>query len=344
MYSLLRNLLFCLPAEASHTVAMHSMDWCNKLKLGKLLAVDRSLLNQPRRVMGIDFPNPIGLAAGLDKNADYVDALHTIGFGFIEVGTLTPRPQPGNPKPRLFRLADYQAIINRMGFNNAGIEHGIQAVRNRKSQGVVGINIGKNYDTPVERAIDDYLVCMRSCYRWADYITVNLSSPNTPGLRDLQFGESLRHLVDALKEEQSRLTEECGHRVPLAIKLAPDLEEAEIQQCCSILLSHEVEAIIATNTTLDRSKVKNHPHSQEQGGLSGAPLTARANEVLQLIKAETGSRVALIGAGGIMSAEDALQRFQSGADLAQLYTGFIYHGPSLLADILDALKSHESCQ
>lgn len=339
MYKLLRNLLFCLPAEASHNVALRSMKMANNLGLSGLLATDAGIVKtaQSKKIMGIDFPHVVGLAAGLDKNADYVDALSALGFGFVEVGTLTPRPQSGNPKPRLFRLKSEQAIINRLGFNNKGIEYACENIRRVKKRGVIGINIGKNFDTPVEQANQDYIRCLRHCYSLADYITVNISSPNTPGLRNLQFGDEFNSLLDALKEEQARLTQEYDHYTPIAIKLAPDLSEDEIESCCQSLLSRELDAVIATNTTLDRSLVSSHPNAGQAGGLSGAPLSDLSCLVLKHIKQHVGERMPIISVGGIMNAEHAQQRLDAGADLLQVYSGFIYHGPPLIEQILRAM-------
>lgn len=333
MYKLLRNILFCLPAEASHNFALRAMKIGGGLGASALLAANTAKA-QPKRVMGIDFPHVVGLAAGLDKNADYVDALASMGFGFIEVGTLTPRPQPGNPKPRMFRLKSEQAIINRLGFNNKGIEHACGNIAKLRSRGVLGINIGKNFDTAVEQANQDYIYCLRKAYQLADYITVNISSPNTPGLRNLQFGDEFNSLLDQLKEEQARLEAEHKMYTPIAVKLAPDMTEEQIASCCESLLSRQFDGVIATNTTLDRSLVVSHPFAGEAGGLSGAPLSKKSCEVLQCIKAEIGDRMPIIGVGGIMSADHAQQRLAAGADLLQIYTGFIYQGPSLIEDIL----------
>ncbi len=299
-----------------------------------LLAANTAGKAQPKRVMGIDFPHVVGLAAGLDKNADYVDVLSSMGFGFIEVGTLTPRPQPGNPKPRMFRLKSEQAIINRLGFNNKGIEHACENIAKLRNRGVLGINIGKNFDTPVEQANQDYIHCLKRAYAPADYIAVNISSPNTPGLRSLQFGDEFNSLLDDLKEEQARLQGQHKSYTPIAVKLAPDMTEEQIASCCESLLSREFDGIIATNTTLDRSLLVSHPFAEEAGGLSGAPLSEKSCEVLKCIKAEVGERMPIIGVGGIMSADHAQQRLAAGADLLQIYTGFIYQGPPLIEQIL----------
>ena len=302
-----------------------------------LLAANTAGKAQPKRVMGIDFPHVVGLAAGLDKNADYVDALSSMGFGFIEVGTLTPRPQPGNPKPRMFRLKPEQAIINRLGFNNKGIEYACENIAKLRNRGVLGLNIGKNFDTPVEQANQDYIHCLRRAYQLAEYITVNISSPNTPGLRNLQFGDEFNSLLDELKEEQARLQSQHKIYTPIVVKLAPDMTEEQIASCCESLLGREFDGVIATNTTLDRSLVASHPHAQEAGGLSGAPLSEKSCEVLKCIKAEVGERMPIIGVGGIMSADDAQKRLAAGADLLQIYTGFIYQGPPLIEQILSGI-------
>ena len=339
MYSILRNLLFCLPAEASHNFALTAMTVSQKLHLSGLLAADTEGLATTKTVMGIEFPHIVGLAAGLDKNADHVDALDALGLGFLELGTLTPRPQPGNPKPRMYRLASEQAIINRMGFNNKGIDHALENIRRRRGKGVLGINIGKNFDTPVDQANDDYLIGLQKSYEFADYITINISSPNTPGLRTLQFGDELNSLLDALKEEQAKLEKEHGRYVPIAVKLAPDLSDAEISSCCASIKGRDIDGLIATNTTLDHSAVAKHRFGSEAGGLSGAPLTDLACEVIAKIRSEIGEGFPIIGVGGIMNGEQAAARLDAGADLLQIYSGFIYSGPGLIRDILIADKA-----
>lgn len=339
MYTLLRNILFCLPAEASHNIALRAMKLGDAVGASGLLAARMPETLSPKRVMGIDFPHVVGLAAGLDKNADYVDALSAMGFGFVEVGTLTPRPQSGNPKPRMFRLKSEQAIINRLGFNNKGIDYACDNIARLKRRGVLGINIGKNFDTPVEQANEDYIHCLRRAYKLADYITVNISSPNTPGLRNLQFGDEFNSLLDALKTEQAALQASHGKYTPIAVKLAPDMAEQEIAACCESLLAREIDGIIATNTTLDREAVAAHALANEAGGLSGAPLSMRSCDVLKSIKAEVGDRIPVISVGGIMTAELAQQRLAAGADLVQLYTGFIYAGPPLIGQILSSIEA-----
>lgn len=336
MYSLIQKALFCLPAEASHTLTLPLMDFSHRLGL---LPLVRRLppVVPPVEIMGISFPNPVGLAAGLDKNAEHIDALAALGFGFIEVGTLTPRPQPGNAKPRLFRLRPESAIINRMGFNNKGIDHALTQIARSAYRGVLGINIGKNFDTPVERAAEDYLICMRKCYQAASYIVVNLSSPNTPGLRSLQFGDDLRRLLGLLKAEQASLAEKHGKKVPLVVKIAPDLDDGEVQLIANALLDYEIDGVIATNTTLDRSLVSGSAYREEAGGLSGAPLTDRSTHLIQVLHQALSGKIPIIGVGGIMSGEDARAKIDAGASLVQLYSGFIYAGPELIRDAVVAI-------
>ncbi len=338
MYSLIKNALFCLPAEASHSITLPMLDISHQLGL---LPLVRSKIPacQPVQIMGIEFPNPVGLAAGLDKNADHIDALAALGFGFIEVGTLTPRPQPGNPKPRLFRLRSERAIINRMGFNNKGIDHAIAKIQRSRFKGVLGINIGKNFDTPVERAADDYLIGMRKSYAAASYIVVNLSSPNTPGLRTLQFGDELRKLLSLLKVEQASLAVEHGKKVPLVVKIAPDLSDDEIGLIASALLDNEIEGVIATNTTLDRALVQTSVYKDEAGGLSGAPLTEKSNHVIRVLSQALQGKIPVIGVGGIVNGEDAQAKIAAGASLVQIYSGFIYRGPDLIAESVRALEN-----
>jgi len=288
--------------------------------------------------MGLDFPNPVGLAAGLDKDGECIKAWEALGFGFIEVGTVTPRPQPGNPKPRMFRLPPAQALINRMGFNNQGVDFLVEQVRRTRFKGVLGINIGKNADTPVERASDDYLIGLRKVYPWASYITVNISSPNTPGLRDLQYGEALDRLLAALKEEQQRLADVHGRYVPLAIKIAPDLADVDVRTVGQALLRHGMDAVIATNTTFSRAGVESLRHAQETGGLSGAPLMARSTEVVRQLAEVLEGRLPIIAVGGILSGADAAAKIAAGASLVQIYTGFIYRGPELIREAVKALQ------
>jgi dihydroorotate dehydrogenase len=288
--------------------------------------------------MGLDFPHPVGLAAGLDKDGECINAWEALGFGFIEVGTVTPRPQPGNPKPRMFRLPQAQALINRMGFNNRGVDFLVAQVRRARFPGVLGINIGKNADTPVERASDDYLIGLRKVYPWASYVTVNISSPNTPSLRDLQYGEALDRLLAALKEEQQRLADVHDRYVPLAIKIAPDLADADLRTVGQALLRQGMDAVIATNTTFSRAGVESLPHAGETGGLSGAPLMARSTEVVRQLAEILEGRLPIIAVGGILSGADAAAKMAAGASLVQIYTGFIYRGPELIREAVQALK------
>jgi len=336
MFSLLRQCLFSLPTETSHHLALDSLKWAEKLKLSSLLASPQP--QSPVTVMGLEFPNPVGMAAGLDKNAEYIDGLAALGFGFIEVGTVTPKPQPGNPKPRLFRLPDAQAIINRMGFNNHGVDYLIEQVKRSRYDGILGINIGKNKDTPAEKAVDDYLICMRKVYPHASYITVNLSSPNTPGLRDLQFGEPLEQLLAQLKEEQKLLAEQYQRYVPVAVKIAPDMAEDDIQQVAEALVRNGIDGVIATNTTIAREAVKDLPHGEEAGGLSGAPLTQASTVVIKALAEALHGRLPIIGVGGIMSGDDAKAKMEAGASLVQIYSGFIYKGPKLVADAVASIS------
>ncbi len=329
IYTLIRPLLFALDAESAHHATLESLRIAAATGLAGLCAPRTG--SAPRTVMGLQFPNPVGLAAGLDKNGEYIDALAALGFGFIEIGTVTPRPQPGNPRPRMFRLPAARAVINRMGFNNHGVDALISNVQRAQFRGVLGINIGKNFDTPLEHAADDYLVCLRKVYPHASYITVNVSSPNTTNLRQLQQTDELARLLATLQEERTRLADRHGRRVPLALKIAPDLEPAEIAAIADLLVTHGIDAVIATNTTVARDAVQHLPHGTEAGGLSGAPLTAQAtNIVAQLARALSGT-VPIIGVGGIMDSTDAMARIAAGASLIQLYTGLVYAGPALVA-------------
>ena len=292
--------------------------------------------------MGLDFPNPIGMAAGLDKDGEHIDALAALGFGFIEIGTVTPRPQPGNPKPRLFRLPQAEAIINRMGFNNQGIDRLLANVRQAEYRGILGINIGKNFSTPVENAAEDYLVCLRKAYRYAGYIAVNISSPNTPHLRQLQNAEELSELLYLLKLNQQKLADEHGKYTPLAVKIAPDLEPAQIDAIAALLMKHQVDGVIATNTTLSRSGVETLRHGDEVGGMSGAPLRQRSTAVIRRLHAALQGALPIIGVGGIMSAADAKEKMEAGASLIQIYSGLIYRGPALVGEIAQTLCRTEA--
>ena len=340
MYSLLRSILFQLDAERSHHLSLNSLNLACKLKLSGLLA--KPMVDDPVEVMGIKFPNRVGLAAGLDKNGEYVDALGSLGFGFVEVGTVTPRPQPGNPKPRLFRIKEAEAIVNRMGFNNDGVDQLLENVNQAEFNGVLGINIGKNFDTPVEKAVDDYLIGMEKIYTKADYMVVNISSPNTPGLRDLQFGETLKALVGSLKEKQVQLSQEYGIYKPLAIKIAPDLSSDNIQELAETFTQYEMDGVIATNTTFDRSQVEGMKNANEQGGLSGKPLATQSTTVIKSLVEAMNHKIPVIGVGGIHNAETAVEKINAGASLVQVYSGFIYEGPKLIHDAALGIKKNAS--
>lgn len=292
---------------------------------------------KPVTCMGLEFPNPVGLAAGLDKNGAYIDALAALGFGFIEIGTITPRPQAGNPHPRLFRLPQAKAIINRMGFNNDGVDKLIENVKAAKFKGVLGINIGKNADTPVEKAVDDYLICLEKVYNYASYITVNISSPNTKNLRSLQSGDALTELLQTLKQRQLALAEEHQHYVPLVLKVAPDLEPSDIEFIAQQLLQFKIDGLIVTNTTLSREGVENLPHGDEAGGLSGAPVFEKSTACLAAFAKTLEGKIPLIGVGGILSGEQAVAKRNAGATLVQVYSGLVYTGPELVKDCVDAL-------
>jgi dihydroorotate dehydrogenase len=337
MYGLMRSALFNLPAEPSHGVAMGSLDLAHRLGLSAMLGGARKERAQALTVMGIEFPNALGLAAGLDKNADHIAGLAALGFGFIEIGTVTPRPQPGNPRPRLFRLKEQRALINRMGFNNKGIDHALARIRQSPFRGVLGINIGKNIDTPVEQAADDYLIGLRKAWPDASYIVVNLSSPNTPGLRTLQYGEELRRLLNLLKQEQLALAQADGRHVPLVIKIAPDLSADEVELIAAALLEFRIDGVSATNTTLARDGVQDNPLHIEAGGLSGAPLRQSATRVVAQLARALDGQIPIIGVGGIESLADAREKLAAGASLVQIYSGFIYRGPPLVREIVEGL-------
>ena len=340
LYQFLRPLLFALDAETAHGLTLRGLDAAWRCGLAARLAP--AVPDLPVDAFGIRFPNPVGLAAGLDKNAEHLDALGALGFGFIEVGTVTPRPQPGNPRPRLFRLPRHEAIINRMGFNNAGVDALVRNVEASAYRGVLGINIGKQKDTPNERAVDDYGFCLERVYRYASYVAVNISSPNTQGLRDLQHEEALRRLLGSLREAQERLGSQSGARRPLLLKIAPDLTEADLDGIAEVLRSCGIDGVICTNTTLDRSAVAGDPRAAEAGGLSGRPLLARSTEVLRGLHARLGDAVALVGVGGILEGEDAARKTAAGATLVQLYTGLVYRGPRLIGACVEALRRQRS--
>lgn len=333
LYTLLRPLLFKLDPESAHCITFSAIENARKLGLLKSTPV----VCQPRTIMGLDFPNPVGLAAGLDKNGEHLDALAALGFGFIEIGTVTPRPQPGNPTPRIFRVPEANAVINRLGFNNHGVDRLIENVERSDYQGVLGINIGKNFDTPLEKAADDYLIGLRKVYRYASYVTVNISSPNTQNLRQLQATDALDQLLSQLKSEQMKLAQTHGKYVPMAVKIAPDLEVAQIESIAALLMKHQMDGVIATNTTISRTGIEHLPIAQESGGLSGAPLTQRATAVIHQLHHCLQGAIPIIGVGGIMSAHDAQDKLKAGASLIQLYTGLIYRGPDLVREIAQAV-------
>ncbi|QEL54826.1 quinone-dependent dihydroorotate dehydrogenase [Chromobacterium paludis] len=330
LYPLLRPLLFKFDAETAHEHTLKMLDSAHRLHLTQLAA--GAATRQPVQAMGITFPNPVGLAAGLDKNGEHIDALAALGFGFIEIGTITPRPQDGNPKPRLFRLPEHEAIINRMGFNNRGVAALLDNVRRCKFKGVLGINIGKNAITPIENAVDDYLACLEQVYTAASYVTVNISSPNTKNLRQLQQGDELGKLLAALKQRQQMLADKHGRYVPLAVKIAPDLDEEQIAEIARLLTANGIDGVIATNTTLSRAEIAGHPHENEAGGLSGAPVRGRSTAVIRKLARELDGALPIIGVGGILSGSDAVEKLEAGAQLVQLYSGLIYRGPELVSE------------
>lgn len=342
MYPLLRSALFTLPPETAHHFSLQCLSWGHRL--GMLPLLGSRPRPTPVRVMGLEFPNPVGLAAGLDKNAAHVDALGALGFGFIEVGTVTPCAQPGNPKPRLFRLPAQRALINRLGFNNLGVDHLVEQVAKRRFTGILGINIGKNFATPLAAASADYLLGMARVYRQADYITVNISSPNTPGLRALQDRAALTGLLAALRDGRNRLADQQGRRVPLAVKIAPDLDRDALLAIAELLVAHGIDAVIATNTTLDRTGIDGAVHAAEAGGLSGAPLRAKSTQVIATLATALAGALPIIGVGGVMHGQDAAEKIAAGASLVQIYTGFIYCGPKLVGEAVDAIASTDRFQ
>lgn len=322
LYKIIRPLLFLFDAEFSHKLTLTLLKLLHVCGLGALYRQHFQAL--PAKVMGIDFPNRMGLAAGLDKNGDYIDALAAYGFGFVEIGTVTPKPQIGNPKPRLFRLKKSKAIINRMGFNNKGVDYLVARVKQRKSQVILGINIGKNATTAMEDAVKDYLICLRKVYPHADYITANISSPNTKNLRDLQAGDALLDLLKALKAEQAVLAAEHNRYVPIAVKVAPDLSDEQIAYLANAFLKYSIDAVIATNTSIGRAHCLKEKALNQQGGLSGQPIFEQANHVLAGFKKALQGQIPLIGVGGVMSESDAALKLTLGAELVQVYTGLVY--------------------
>ena len=338
MYGLARPFLFALDAERAHGLGLSSLDALHALRLQRLLGGGPRPF--PTTVLGLRFPNPVGLAAGLDKDGEHIDALLALGFGFVEIGTVTPRPQAGNQKPRMFRLPRHQAIINRMGFNNAGVDALVRNVRRarRRGDGLLGINIGKNKDTPNESAHRDYLHCLERVYPLADYVVVNISSPNTAGLRELQEEQALRRLVGELREAQERLASRHGRRVPQLVKVAPDLSDEDIDAAARVLGDLGVDGVIATNTTVSRIAVQGHPHAHQTGGLSGEPLMNKSTAVLRMLRTRLPEGVPLVGVGGILSGADAAKKTAAGASLVQLYTGLVYRGPALIGECVEAIR------
>ena len=335
LYSLARAALFRLDPEVAHDLALKSLAALGPAAALLGAGADR---NEARTVMGIPFPNPVGLAAGLDKNGAYVDALATLGFGFIEIGTVTPRPQPGNAKPRMFRLEEHESLINRLGFNNDGVERMLRNLERTSFTGILGINIGKNFDTPNDRAAGDYLACLDAVYPRASFVTVNISSPNTQNLRELQSSERLDELLGALMSRRESLAARHGVSKPLLVKVAPDLDDAQVAAIAALAVTHRVDGLIATNTTIARDAIAGHRHAGELGGLSGRPLLAPANRVLAKLAFELQGRVPLVGVGGIMGGADARAKIAAGASLVQVYTGFIYRGPELIAEARHAIR------
>ena len=339
MYGLLRPLLFTLDPETAHGIGLRGLDALERAGVLGLVARRPAESPFPVPVFGLDFPNPVGLAAGLDKNGAHIDALFGLGFGFVEIGTITPRPQPGNPAPRMFRLPRHKALINRLGFNNEGVDALVRNVgRARARKGPLGINIGKNKDTPNEDAERDYLHCLERVYPLADYITVNISSPNTAGLRELQEEQALRRLVSTLREAQERLAAQHGKRVPVLVKVAPDLTDADIDAAARVLSDLQVDGVVATNTTVSRTAVQGHRHAKEAGGLSGAPLMGQSTLVLRRLRTRLPESIPLVGVGGILSGADAVAKMAAGASLVQCYTGLVYRGPELVGECVDAMR------
>lgn len=333
MYRLARTAFFQLDPEHAHELAVKNFVRFTGTPLD--IFYRQHLPPRPVQVMGLHFKNPVGLAAGLDKNAECIDAFAAMGFGFVEVGTVTPLAQDGNEKPRIFRLLPAEGLINRMGFNNLGVDVLVENVKKAKYEGIIGINIGKNKNTPIENGVDDYLICMDKVYDHASYIALNVSSPNTPGLRALQYGDALDSLLGSLKARQGELTQSRGKYVPLALKIAPDMTEEELVQVADALVRHQIDGVIATNTTLDRTLVDGMPHAHEMGGLSGPPLKNKSTEIIRLLHKELNGKLPIIGVGGIDSVISAKEKMMAGAELVQVYTGFIYHGPRLVKNIVE---------
>lgn len=339
MYAAIRPFLFSLDPEKAHHFTISSMKMASSMGM---TALAPSVSPSPREVMGLTFPNPVGLAAGLDKNGDCIDGMASLGFGFLELGTVTPKPQPGNPRPRMFRVPKAEGLINRMGFNNEGVDVLVENVRKsrfyQEKKGILGLNIGKNAITPIENAVDDYLICLEKVYPVADYIAINISSPNTKNLRQLQGESELDNLLSQLKAAQSRLADEHARYVPLALKIAPDMDDSQVKNIADALIRHKIDGVIATNTTITREAVKDLPYAQEAGGLSGAPVRDASTHVIRLLKQELGDALPIIGVGGILSGEDAKEKMDAGASLVQVLTGMIYSGPGLVRECVQALR------
>ncbi len=336
LYQLARPLLFSLDPERAHNLTLGTLDLAARLGVAPLLS--GGMVRATRKIMGLTFPNSVGLAAGLDKNAEHIDALSQLGFGFLEVGTVTPRPQPGNPPKRMFRIRSANAIVNRMGFNNGGVERFVSNVRGSNYKGILGVNIGKNFDTPIERAIDDYQTCLRAVYDCATYVTINISSPNTQNLRSLQEGPALEHLLSGLAAERKALSDRHARRVPIAIKISPDLDKDDVHFAADAATRYEMDAIIATNTTVSRTGVEGLQHAEQAGGLSGAPLRERSTRTVEWLNESLAGSMPIIAAGGILSAADAVEKIAAGASLIQIYTGLIYRGPQLIGECARALR------
>lgn len=334
-YPFVRKALFQLDAERAHNLTFQQLRRISGTPFERLIR--QNLPTKPVTCMGLTFKNPLGLAAGLDKNGECIDVLGALGFGFIEIGTVTPRPQPGNDKPRIFRLPEAEGLINRMGFNNQGVDNLVENVKKAYFDGILGINIGKNKDTPVEQGEDDYLACMDKIYPYAGYIAINISSPNTPGLRSLQYGEALDSLLSSIKKKQQQLQEYHHKYVPVAVKIAPDLSEEELVQVADSLIRHNIDGVIATNTTLDRSLVQGMKYCDEAGGLSGRPVQLKSTEVIRRLSHELKESLPIIGVGGIDSVISAREKMAAGASLVQIYSGFIYKGPPLIKEIVTHL-------
>lgn len=338
MYALARPVLFSMDPEAAHEFTMKSLQIASATGLSNLTP---KVPKSPRKIMGITFPNPVGLAAGLDKNGSAIDGLAALGFGFLELGTVTPRPQPGNPKPRMFRIPAAEGLINRMGFNNEGVDVLVKNVKAsryfRQKEGIIGLNIGKNADTPINQAVIDYIICLEKVYPVADYIVINISSPNTKNLRQLQGESELDDLLSQIKNAHKRLADTYAKHVPLVLKIAPDLDNDQVKNIASTLLRYEIDGVIATNTTIQREMINNLPHAEETGGLSGAPVRDLSTQIIRLLKSEIGNSIPIIGVGGIMNSMDAKEKIEAGASLVQLLTGMVYRGPALVKECVKAI-------